>query len=38
MEDTIKFRWKTLPDEQREGVKTYIVNKIIQVELAPNVP
>lgn len=27
----IKFRWGALPDEQREGIKTYISNLIIKL-------
>lgn len=29
LQDTIQFRWGILPVEQREGVRTYIVDKII---------
>ena len=29
LESVIKFRWKTLPAEQREGIRTYLVQKII---------
>ena len=29
LESVIKYRWKTLPPEQREGIKTYLVQKII---------
>ncbi|CAK8989114.1 Exportin-1 (Exp1) (Chromosome region maintenance 1 protein homolog) [Durusdinium trenchii] len=29
MEDTIKFRWKALPNDQREGIRNYVVKKII---------
>lgn len=31
LEGLIKFRWKTLPTEQREGIRTYLVQKIITV-------
>ena len=31
LEDVIKFRWGALPDEQREGIKTYISNLIIKL-------
>ena len=31
LEDTIKYRWKALPPEQRDGVKNYLVTKIIQL-------
>lgn len=31
LEDVIKFRWGALPDEQREGIKTYISNLIIKI-------
>ena len=30
LEEVIKFRWGALPDEQREGIKTYISNLIIK--------
>ncbi|KAL7509280.1 hypothetical protein ACHAXN_006343 [Cyclotella atomus] len=29
--DAILERWKVLPPEQREGIKTYIVGKVIQI-------
>jgi len=29
LEDTIKFRWKALPQDQREGIRNYVVQKII---------
>ena len=29
LEETVRFRWKALPTEQSEGIKNYIVNKII---------
>lgn len=31
LEGLIKYRWKTLPAEQREGIRTYLVQKIITV-------
>ena len=31
LENTIKYRWGALPDEQREGVKNYITNLIIKL-------
>lgn len=31
LEDAVKYRWKTLPTEQREGIKVYIVNKLLDV-------
>jgi exportin-1 len=31
MEDTIKFRWRSLPAEQRDGIKNYIVGKVISL-------
>ena len=31
MEEVIKYRWGALPDEQREGIKTYISNLIIKL-------
>jgi exportin-1 len=29
LENLIKYRWKSLPTEQREGIRTYLVQKII---------
>ena len=29
LEETVLYRWKALPKEQSEGIKNYIVNKII---------
>ena len=29
LENLIKYRWKVLPAEQREGIRTYLVQKII---------
>ena len=29
LEDAIKFRWRALPAEQREGIRNYVVKKII---------
>ena len=31
----IKFRWNVLPQQQREGIKTYIVNLVIKVSSDP---
>ena len=31
LEEAIKYRWRALPPEQREGVKNYIVKKIIDL-------
>ncbi len=31
LEEVIKFRWGALPEEQREGIKTYISNLIIKL-------
>lgn len=31
LEDTIKFRWRTLPAEQRNGIRAYVVHKIVAV-------
>jgi len=31
LESVIKYRWKILPKDQREGIKTYIVNLIIKL-------
>lgn len=31
LDDAIKTRWKILPAEQREGIKNYVVNKIITI-------
>ena len=31
LESMIKYRWKSLPAEQREGIKMYLVQKIITV-------
>ena len=30
LEATIQFRWKSLPQVQRDGIKTYIVGKVIK--------
>ena len=29
LENLIKYRWRTLPAEQREGIRTYLVQKVI---------
>mmetsp|Transcript_26089 Transcript_26089/g.42132 ORF Transcript_26089/g.42132 Transcript_26089/m.42132 type:complete len:1081 (+) Transcript_26089:326-3568(+) len=31
LEDTIKYRWKALPADQREGIRNYVVKKIIDI-------
>mmetsp|Transcript_13608 Transcript_13608/g.29205 ORF Transcript_13608/g.29205 Transcript_13608/m.29205 type:complete len:1087 (-) Transcript_13608:62-3322(-) len=31
LDDAIRTRWKVLPAEQREGIKNYVVGKVIQV-------
>ncbi|TMW64452.1 hypothetical protein Poli38472_013074 [Pythium oligandrum] len=31
LEDAIRYRWKVLPKEQREGIKGYIVGKLLQL-------
>ena len=31
LESMIKYRWKSLPAEQREGIKMYLVQKIVTV-------
>lgn len=31
LEDTIKTRWKILPAEEREGIKNYIVGKVVEI-------
>ncbi|KAM3571498.1 hypothetical protein VYU27_006474 [Nannochloropsis oceanica] len=31
LEDTIKTRWKILPAEEREGIKNYIVGKVVDI-------
>lgn len=33
LEKAIKTRWKTLPREQREGIKTYIVNLVFKLSV-----
>lgn len=35
LENVIKFKWKILPKEQREGIKNYIVNLIIKTSSNP---
>ena len=35
LESTIKTRWRVLPLEQREGVKKFIIDKIIQMSSNP---
>jgi hypothetical protein len=34
LEDVIKYRWKTLPAVQREGIRSYLVQKTIMVSMA----
>ncbi|KYQ92422.1 exportin 1 [Tieghemostelium lacteum] len=36
LESLIKYRWKSLPREQCEGIKTYIVSLIIKLSSDPN--
>lgn len=31
LEDAIRYRWKVLPKDQREGIKGYIVGKLLQL-------
>ena len=31
LENCVKFRWKTLPPEQREGIRNYTVNLVIKL-------
>lgn len=31
LDEAIQTRWKILPHDQRDGIKTYVVGKIIQV-------
>lgn len=31
LDDAIRTRWKVLPTDQREGIKNYVVGKVIQV-------
>lgn len=33
LDGAIQTRWKVLPPEQRDGIKSYVVGKIIQVSL-----
>ena len=33
LEETIQFRWKLLPPDQREAVRSFIVAKVIAVSL-----
>eukprot|EP01025_Chloroclados_australasicus_P025135 TRINITY_DN2511_c0_g1_i3.p1 TRINITY_DN2511_c0_g1~~TRINITY_DN2511_c0_g1_i3.p1 ORF type:complete len:676 (-),score=43.53 TRINITY_DN2511_c0_g1_i3:182-1996(-) len=35
LENVVKFRWGALPDEQRQGIKTYIPNLIISISSNP---
>jgi len=34
LENVIKFRWRSLPQEQREGIRSYLVQTIIKVRAA----
>jgi exportin-1 len=34
LENVIKFRWRSLPQEQREGIRSYLVQTIIKVSAA----
>lgn len=36
LESVINFRWKALPAEQRQGIRTYLVQKIIAVRPWPS--
>uniref|UniRef100_A0A0G4GSC2 Importin N-terminal domain-containing protein n=1 Tax=Chromera velia CCMP2878 TaxID=1169474 RepID=A0A0G4GSC2_9ALVE len=36
LEDAIKVRWKVLPPEQREGIKSYVVNLAIEMSSTPD--
>lgn len=36
LENTVKFKWNALPSGQKEGIKTYIVNKIIALSSDSN--
>ncbi len=36
LQDTITVRWKILPMEQREGIKNYILTKILALANTPN--
>lgn len=31
LEDAIRYRWKILPKDQREGIKSYIVGKLLSM-------
>jgi hypothetical protein len=31
LEKAIKFRWKILPENQREAIKNYLVNLVIRL-------
>ena len=33
--DTVKAKWKILPPEQRNGIKTFVVNLIIKLSSEP---
>ena len=35
LESVIKYRWNAIPADQREGIKNYISNKIIQIATSP---
>jgi len=38
LEDAVRTRWKILPSEQREGIKNYIVTKVIEMSSLPISP
>jgi exportin-1 len=31
LDETIRYRWKSLPLEQQQGIRSYIVRKIVMV-------
>lgn len=31
LQDAVRYRWKTLPQSQRDAIKTYLVRKIVEV-------
>mmetsp|Transcript_3614 Transcript_3614/g.7085 ORF Transcript_3614/g.7085 Transcript_3614/m.7085 type:complete len:1087 (-) Transcript_3614:57-3317(-) len=36
LDDAIRTRWRVLPPEQREGIKNYVVGKVIQISQDEN--
>ena len=36
LEELIKFKWKILPENQRDGIKNFVVTLIIQIASDPN--